>query len=183
LQVTLMGRTVDDVTESSSIDLADRLIGVTGRVRRTLRRADEQSSILRSPNGERHNLTLSQEAVIGHLARGGAMTTADLARLEGVRPQSMGLTVTGLEDDGLVAKSSDPQDARRSLVDLTDAGRESRDRARDRRAGILAARFDSRLSPDELRLLDLALTLIDSVLEPTAAKSTVVKAAREDLRG
>lgn len=153
------------MTGTTSIDLADRLITVTGRIRRTLRRADDQSSILPSQDGESHKLTLSQEAVIGHLTRGGAMTTADLARLEGVRPQSMGLTVTGLEDDGLVAKSPDPADARRSLVDLTEAGRESRARARDRRGGILAARLDARLSPEELALIDRALVLIDSVIE------------------
>ncbi|BDZ49206.1 hypothetical protein GCM10025867_14470 [Frondihabitans sucicola] len=77
----------------------------------------------------------------------------------------MGLTVAGLEEDGLVEKRADPGDARRSLVDLTDAGRESRAGARDRRTGILAARFDARLKPDELAVIDRALRLIDSVIE------------------
>lgn len=149
----------------TSIDLADRLITATGRIRRSLRRADEQAAIMHPEHGESHNLTLSQEAVIGHLTRGGAMTTADLARLEGVRPQSMGLTVGALEDVGLVARTPDPHDARRGLIELTDAGRESRAQSRDRRTGILAARLDARLSTDDLACIDRALTLLDSVIE------------------
>lgn len=153
------------MTVSTSIDLADRLIAITGRVRRAVRRADEQASIVQSSSGEAHNLTMSQEAVVGHLARSGAMTTADLARVEGVRPQSMGLTVGGLEDDGLVERRPDPQDARRSLIDLTDAGRDSRALSRDRRTGMLATRFDSRLTAEELAVIDRALRLIDTVID------------------
>jgi DNA-binding MarR family transcriptional regulator len=146
---------------ATSTDIADRLITATGQIRRALRRADETSAGLDGQS----NLTLSQEAVMGHLLRGGAMTTADLARAEGVRPQSMGLTVGGLEDLGLVAKTADPDDARRSLVDLTDEGRASRDQARDRRTGILAARLDDRLTSDELSSLGRALDLIDRVVD------------------
>lgn len=155
---------------STSLDVADRLITATGRIRRSLRR--EALPGMASPlhvSGttvdDATNLTLSQEAVIGHLTRGGAMSTADLARLEGVRPQSMGLTVGGLEELGLVARRPDPADARRSLLALTDAGVESRATARDRRAGVLAARLDARLSADELALVDRALTLIDAVVD------------------
>jgi DNA-binding MarR family transcriptional regulator len=146
---------------ATSTDIADRLITATGQIRRALRRADETSAGLDGQS----NLTLSQEAVMGHLLRGGAMSTADLARMEGVRPQSMGLTVGGLEDLGLIAKTPDPEDARRSLVELTDEGRSSRDQARGRRTGILARRLDDRLSADELACLDRALSLLDRVVE------------------
>ncbi|AMM19892.1 hypothetical protein AX769_06645 [Frondihabitans sp. PAMC 28766] len=145
---------------ATSIDVADRLITATGRIRRSVRR-----DALPGNAADDTNLTLSQEAVIGHLTRGGAMTTADLARLEGVRPQSMGLTVAGLEELGLIAKKPDPADARRSLLELTDAGVESRASARDRRAGVLAGRFDARLTPDELAAIEHALDLIDRVVD------------------
>lgn len=164
MQVALVKRTVGFMPTTTSLDLADRLITATGRLRRSVRQADALGA-QRSVGDEQHSITLSQEAAIGHLTRGGAMTTADLARLEGVRPQSMGLTVQALEDLGLVAKTPDPQDARRSLVILTDAGRESRAQARDRRSGLLAQRLESRLSPDDRDVIDTALRLLDQVID------------------
>ena len=161
--------TVLTVKTASSIDVADRLIATTGRIRRSVRREllpDNASDSGRDDGGaERHEPALSQEAAIGHLTRGGPMTTADLARVEGVRPQSMGLTVQALAELGLVAKTPDPKDARRTLVALTDAGVESRASARDRRAGLLASRLESRLDADELALIDRALTLLDAVVD------------------
>lgn len=156
---------------ASSIDVADRLIATTGRIRRSVRREllPDTDPVDGQGDGAGHsdatNLTLSQEAAIGHLTRGGPMTTADLARVEGVRPQSMGLTIQALAELGLVEKSPDPRDARRTLVALTDAGVESRASARDRRAGLLASRLESRLDPDEIALIDRALTLLDTVVD------------------
>ncbi|MCU1527213.1 MAG: hypothetical protein JWP75_976 [Frondihabitans sp.] len=160
MQVQLAKRSLLGMETATSTDIAERLITATGQIRRALRRADETSAGL----GGQGNLTLSQESVMGHLLRGGAKSTADLARIEGVRPQSMGLTVGGLEDLGFVAKTPDPEDARRSLVDLTDLGRASREQARNRRTAILAARFDDRLTGDELSCLDRALGLLDRIL-------------------
>jgi DNA-binding MarR family transcriptional regulator len=157
------------VKTASSIDVAERLIATTGRIRRSVRRELLPDTGPADGRGDgvddATNLTLSQEAAIGHLTRGGPMTTADLARVEGVRPQSMGLTIQVLSQLGLVEKSPDPKDARRTLVALTDAGVESRASARDRRAGLLASRLESRLDPDEIALIDRALTLLDTVVE------------------
>ena len=44
-----------------------------------------------------HDLSWSEAAVLGRLRRHGPATTADLARAEAVRPQSMGATVAALE--------------------------------------------------------------------------------------
>ncbi|GAA4673409.1 MarR family winged helix-turn-helix transcriptional regulator [Frondihabitans cladoniiphilus] len=147
-------------TTVTSSELADHLILLTGRVRRTLRRADDSADAFDEP----HNLTLSQEAVMGHLTRGGAQSTAELARVEGVRPQSMRLTVGGLEELGLVEKTPDPDDARKSLIALTAAGRRTRALAHERRTSILASRLDQRLDADELACVDRALRLIDTVV-------------------
>ena len=43
-------------------------------------------------------LTLSQAATIGRLHRAGLATTADLARSESVKPQSMSATLASLEE-------------------------------------------------------------------------------------
>src|SRR5580698_3305606 len=67
-------------------------------------------------------LTLPESAALTHLDRGGPATPSALARLEQISPQSMGATLAGLEERGLVRRSSDPADGRRSVMSLTDAG-------------------------------------------------------------
>jgi DNA-binding MarR family transcriptional regulator len=64
-------------------------------------------------------LTLSQAAVLIHLERQGSATVSELARAENVRPQSMGATVLGLQVQGLVEGTPDPDDGRRTLLSLT----------------------------------------------------------------
>jgi len=44
-----------------------------------------------------HDLSLTESAVMARLDRDGPATTADLARAEGMKPQSMGATVAALE--------------------------------------------------------------------------------------
>ena len=79
----------------------------------------------------------------------------------------MRLTVGGLEDVGLVARTPDPVDARKSLLALTDAGRDARESAFTRRSSILASRLDDRLSDDDRVCLNRALALLDLVVAET----------------
>jgi DNA-binding MarR family transcriptional regulator len=72
-------------------------------------------------------LSLSQAAALGRLARDGHATTADLARAEGVKPQSMGATLTALEQDGLIERRAHPTDGRQVLFRLTPAGIDARE--------------------------------------------------------
>jgi DNA-binding MarR family transcriptional regulator len=69
-----------------------------------------------------HDLSWSESAVIGRLARHGPMTTAELARAEGVKPQSMGTTIAELEDKGLVHRKPHPTDGRQFNIELTAKG-------------------------------------------------------------
>src|SRR5579875_1382929 len=69
------------------------------------------------------DLALPQRAVLARLDHNGPMTSAALARLEGITPQSMGPTVSALEADGLVERRPDPGDARQVLISLTATGR------------------------------------------------------------
>jgi DNA-binding MarR family transcriptional regulator len=104
-------------------------------------------------------LTLSQAATIGRLDRAGLATTADLARAESVKPQSMSATLTSLEEAGLVQRQPHPTDGRQVLFALTDQGIEARrQRTVAKRAWLLAAM--SQLDPSEQQTLISAISLI-----------------------
>lgn len=69
------------------------------------------------------DLTWSQVSVLGHLERNGPATVTELARAEGVRPQSMGATVSVLQAAGLVSGTPHPTDGRQTVLSLTTACR------------------------------------------------------------
>lgn len=72
--------------------------------------------------GAAHELSLSEGAVMSRLARDGAATTAELARAEGVKPQSMGATIAALEERGMVERKPHPRDGRQITIELTARG-------------------------------------------------------------
>jgi DNA-binding MarR family transcriptional regulator len=76
-------------------------------------------------------LTLTQMAVIARLAKEGPMTTADLARAESVKPQSMGAAVATLERMEIIRREPHPDDGRQVFIALTTKGRAMRESARD----------------------------------------------------
>jgi DNA-binding MarR family transcriptional regulator len=68
-------------------------------------------------------LTLSEASVLARLERESPTTPGELAAGERVKPQAMGVTLGGLESRGLVSRRADPDDGRRVLMSITDAGR------------------------------------------------------------
>jgi DNA-binding MarR family transcriptional regulator len=73
-----------------------------------------------------NEISLTEAAVMGRLARNGPATTADLARAEGMKPQSMGATVVSLEGMGLVERKPHPTDGRQMNIELTAKGSDVR---------------------------------------------------------
>ena len=107
-----------------------------------------------------HRFPLSQGAVLGRLDRDGPQSTSDLALAERVRPQSMAQTLGDLESDDLIARRPDPDDGRRVLIELSEAGREALDQDRRHREGWLARSIDEELSDDEQEVLAQAVELL-----------------------
>lgn len=109
-------------------------------------------------------LNLSQMSALARLEQGGPTTTADLARLESMKPQSMGSVLASLESEGFVKRQSHPTDGRQVLFALTEKGTEER-----RRRQI--AKYDwlmnavGELDPEELRVLAAAIPLIRRIGE------------------
>jgi DNA-binding MarR family transcriptional regulator len=78
-----------------------------------------------------HELSWTQSAVLGRLIKGGPATTADLARAESMKPQSMGATVAALEDAGMVVRAPHPTDGRQMIIKPTPKGEAERKRSGD----------------------------------------------------
>ena len=126
--------------------LAGDLRALIGKLKRRLR---EQ--------GNTGDLTPSQMSVLLRLEREGPTTMSNLARAEGMRPQSMGSAVAVLEAAGFVTGAPDPNDGRQTILSLTDTCRERITEGRSARQDWLFRTIRARLSPQEQK--DLAATV------------------------
>ncbi|MGP5658758.1 MarR family winged helix-turn-helix transcriptional regulator [Corynebacterium falsenii] len=105
-----------------------------------------------------------QETVLAYLNTTPGLTSAELARLEHVRPQSMNKTVSQLREAGLVDVHQDTEDKRRHELRLTDAGATMLRDVRASRNDWLTQQLERNLTADERRQLSEALPLLDAVL-------------------
>jgi DNA-binding MarR family transcriptional regulator len=121
--------------------------------------------LIRRLRAERHRFSLSQASVLGRLDRYGPSSIGDLASAERVRPQSMTQIVADLEADRLIARSADPNDGRRTLIELTALGVQTLRKDRRDREGWLARVIADDLSPREQQLLAEALPLLERLAE------------------
>ena len=71
---------------------------------------------------ELREFSWTQKAVLSRLEKDGPATSADLARAEGVKPQSMSTALALLEKMGLVERKSHPTDGRQINIKLTTKG-------------------------------------------------------------
>jgi DNA-binding MarR family transcriptional regulator len=112
-----------------------------------------------------HRFPLSHGAVLGRLDRQGPLSTVELASAERVRPQSMGQTLAELETQGLVSRRPDEADGRRTLLELTDAGRQTLAEDRQRREGWLTQAIEQEFSGEEQEVLAQAIPLLARLTE------------------
>jgi DNA-binding MarR family transcriptional regulator len=110
-------------------------------------------------------LTFSERAALSRLDRVGPATAADVARLEQIRPQTMGATIAALERRGLVERGRDPTDGRRVLVSVTAAGRRMLRARRSARAEQLARALEAEFTREELRRLEACIPLLERLAE------------------
>jgi DNA-binding MarR family transcriptional regulator len=122
--------------------------------------------LLRRVRGEagQEGPSWSQAAAMARLDRTGPMTTAELARAELVKPQSMGALLAELEQEGLVQRQPHPSDGRQILFSLTAAGVEARRRRQAAKLAWLTAAI-AELDADEQRTLVGAIELVKQLGE------------------
>ena len=110
-------------------------------------------------------LTLPETSALARLDRGGPTTPGALAKLEQISPQSMGSTLAGLEERGLIERASDAEDGRRVIFTLTEAGlRVLRDR-RNEGTELLAAALTRDFTASEIEQLRAAAPLLERLAQ------------------
>jgi len=108
-------------------------------------------------------ISWSQMSIMARLDSG-PTTTADLARAENMKPQSMGASLAQMEEDGLVKRQAHPTDGRQILFALTPAGIEGRYRSRLAKREWLLATI-AKLDPDEQQALLAVIPVVRHLAE------------------
>ena len=111
------------------------------------------------------DLTMPETSALSRLDRGGPMTSSDLARQDRISPQSMGVTVAALEQRGLIARDRDPEDGRRIMLSLTEAGRHVVHSRRGARTERIARALRDGFTPAELAQLRAIIPLVERLAE------------------
>ena len=76
-------------------------------------------------------LSWTESLVLARLSKDGPATTADLARAERMKPQSMGTTIAALEKLGWVERKPHPTDGRQMNISMTTKGAAMRESVKD----------------------------------------------------
>ncbi|WP_212244194.1 MarR family winged helix-turn-helix transcriptional regulator [Catenulispora pinistramenti] len=111
------------------------------------------------------DLSNPQLTALSRLDRMGPMTTTGLARREQMTPQAMGATIAGLEKLGLVTRSADADDARRSILSLTPQGRDAVRSGRNAVVDRVTAVLEESFTDAEAEALAVAAPLIERLAQ------------------
>jgi DNA-binding MarR family transcriptional regulator len=132
------------------------LAHAVGRLVRRVRTAAASSGI-----------SWTESSVLNRLAKYGPSTTAELARTQGMKPQSMGTVIAGLEEMGLVERKPHATDGRRVNLELTEKGAALQKSTSDTKRAWLAKKIAT-LSEEEQRTLFAAGALMERLVEEEA---------------
>ena len=120
----------------------------------------------------REGLTKQQEVMLVGIVMREPITPGALADYLNLPPQNVSRNVIDLESQGLVSREIDPDNHRKVILSLTDAGRQFVVKHRKKVHDNLEASF-SALSPDEQGMLvdasRIAATLLRKIVEKPAA--------------
>jgi DNA-binding MarR family transcriptional regulator len=136
---------------ATTADLAHDLRETFGRLVRRLRAESD--------------FPITQMAVLGRIDRQGPVSISDLAAAERVRPQSMAQTVREVEVAGWVSRRPDPDDRRRQILELTEAGLARIRANRAAREDWLTQALERELDSAEREQLGEALALIQRLAD------------------
>jgi DNA-binding MarR family transcriptional regulator len=144
---------MDGVTTGTEVqtELAARLRLAVGRLHRRIR-IDGRESI--PPLQLSALVTVEQH---------GPLRLTELARREAVTAPTMSRVLAALDEQGLVVRAPDPQDARGVLISLSPSGAERLAEVRSHRTALIARRL-ARLTDEQRALLTAALPALEALL-------------------
>jgi DNA-binding MarR family transcriptional regulator len=142
-------------------DDSDQLLAAAVAVRRGVMSLGRRLKLERAAGG-RTSLELS---VLGHLHRRGPLTPGEIAAAERVQPQTLTRTLTSLESAGFISRSDHPEDGRRALLTLTEAGLGALRADMAERDSWLATAMAASLTGTEREMLRLAAELLERVAD------------------
>ena len=143
----------------------DELLQTATTVRRGVTRLSWRLRLER-PGPSEPQLQLN---VLAHLSGRRPMAPGELAAAERLRPQSLTRTLASLEDHALITRHPDPADGRRSLIAITESGRQMLRRDLHKSDAWLARAMAGHLTPTERGLLALAGQLLERLAEADQA--------------
>ncbi|KPI14950.1 MULTISPECIES: MarR family winged helix-turn-helix transcriptional regulator [Streptomyces] len=111
-------------------------------------------------------LTMPERTALSHLDRSGPTTSSALAREVQITAQAMGATLSALQARGLVERRRDPNDGRRVVLTVTDAGLQALKNKRNARTELIArALTGGTFTPTELEQLAAAAPLLERLAQ------------------
>lgn len=120
-----------------------------------------------------NDLSMTESSVLARIDRDGPTTTAELARMEGVKPQSMGTSVAALEEMGLIARSPHPTDGRQMILSLTAKGTDLRRNVKSAKH-IWMSQTIAQLSRQDQETLFAAGEIIRRLVDPSMVDPSMV---------
>ena len=111
-------------------------------------------------------LTMPERNALSRLERSGPTTSSALAREAQITAQAMGATLSTLRSQGLVERGPDPDDGRRGVLTVTEAGRQALKDKRNARVELVARVLSSgAFTPKELKQLGAAAPLLERLAQ------------------
>jgi DNA-binding MarR family transcriptional regulator len=139
------------VADEALAELATRLRLAVGRLSRRVR----------IDGGE--SVPPLQLSALVTIEQRGPLRLSELARREAVTAPTMSRVLSALDEQGLVVRAADPQDARGVLITLSDAGAQRLDEVRTQRTALIARRL-ARLDDSQRAALTNALPALEALL-------------------
>lgn len=113
---------------------------------------------------EQYGLSWTQKSIMARLEKEGPATTADLARAEGVKPQSMSAALAALEEMSLIQRQAHETDGRQVIIRITPQGTSLRKASSEARHTWLSQAIE-KLNKDEQAILFEAGEIIKRLVE------------------
>jgi DNA-binding MarR family transcriptional regulator len=109
-------------------------------------------------------LTPTQLSALATVEKAGPLRLGDLAAAEGIAPSTLTRLVTALEEAGHVRRYAVPEDARASVLHITQEGRAALDRIRDESTTLLTGML-MLLTPQQRASIAAALPALEQLAD------------------